>query len=312
MATNTPVEIVQSYADLLIMQYLNKPNASGTISAVAGAVIMPQTSVQEITFSPSPSSGAFVLSYDSVNSASINWDDPANTIQSKLRAITGLSQITVSGSIATGLTITFVGVFPPALMLELESSTLLNGSTDVAILIEETDVTLPIAVQDAFNLVEGTTTATGVQLDILGQYAGVTRTGQGFTTQITLDDEDYLQFIRMAIIKNSAGSSLATIQDFVNMFFPGLMFVIDNADMTMTYLISEELGAPDLLQLFITEGILPVPMAVRYFVIYGPGAEYFTFSTYEHGLVNGFGFNTYEDYQEDEPWIRYENVIFPL
>lgn len=313
MAGNTTLELVEYYKNLLIFQYVNKPNASGTIGELASLAIMPQTSVQTISFSLEPTSGSFILSYNDENSDPIDWDDSSSTIQTKLRVITGLSEITVEGSIEDLLlTITFVNVPAPAYMLIEVSNTLVATATPVSIEIVETDKTLPLAVQDAFNILEGTQIATGVQLDVIGKYVGVSRSGEGFTSPITLDDDDYIQFIRMAIVKNSAGSSLSIIQDYIHSFFPGQMFVYDSRLMFMTFLIAESLGSEDLMQLFITEGLLPVPMAVGYAVIYGPTAEYFSCSTYEYpDLVNGFGLNTYEDYQMDWPWLQYQNVIFP-
>lgn len=57
--------------------------------------------VQTLNLSGVPASGAFVLNYNGNPTASINWNDPLATIQSKLRAVTGLSACTVTGSLAT-------------------------------------------------------------------------------------------------------------------------------------------------------------------------------------------------------------------
>lgn len=311
MAT-TPREIVEYYKSLLIYQYVNKPKASATIEALASQVICPQTSVQTISFSLAPDSGAFVLSYDGESSASINWNDSASTIQTTLRAITGLSSITVTGAIADQLlTVTFVGVIPPALSLVVESNTLTSSGSDVDITIAETDVTLPLAVLNGYNIIEGTDIAVGAQLDVIGKYVGVSRSGSGFTAPITLDDSDFIQLIRMAIIKNSAGSSLSEIQAFIYQFFAGQMFVYDSKLMFLTFVISSSVGSQDLVQLFVTEGLLPVPMACGYAVVYGPSAEYFSFRTYTHAAAAGFPFNTYTSYDLASPWLTYENVLYP-
>lgn len=307
---STTKEIQTYYSTLLIMQYLNKPNATGQIEAFAGINILPQTSTQTIAFSIAPSSGTFVLSYDDVNSAAINWNDSASTIQGKLQAISGLGSLTVTGSIASlSLYMTFTGVIAPALSLVLVSNTLSPAST---ISITETDLTLPLAVQNAYNLL-GDDTAVGVQLDVLGEYVGVTRSGLGFATNtpITLDDSDFLSLIKMAIIRNTSGSSLSTIQTLLNKFFPGEMFVVDSKLMFLTFIISSEVGSQDLVQLFVTEGLLPVPMAVGYNVIYGPTSKYFSFTTYENIVNPGYPMNTYESYDLMSPWLIYEDVIYP-
>lgn len=314
MAVTTTLELVTYYQNLLIMQYLGKPKASAMVGSFSSMAIMPQTSVQQITFSAAPTSGTFVLSYNNINSSSINWNDSASTIQSNLRNIAGLSNITIAGSIASLLlTITFAGVIPPSLSLLVNSNSLLISSTPVTISIVETDETLPLAVQDGFNLINGTTIAVGTQLDFLGKYVGVTRTGNGFTQPITLNDSDFLQLIRMAISKNSSGSSLATIQSFLNMFFPNEIFVFDYQNMTMSYVISQNVGSQDLVQLFITEGLLPVPMAVQVTVLYPPTAKLLSFVTYENPTLSGnqAGPNTYESYSFDSHWLTYGDVITP-
>jgi len=307
MASNTPIELVEYYQGLLIAQYLNKAKASATIGAYASQVIMAQVSVQTIAFSSAPASGTFVLSYNGVNTAAINWNDSAGTIQTKLRAVTGLGSVTVAGSIAgLLLTVTFTGVIAPALMLVN-----VTNSLAVTLTIAETDVTLPLAVQDGFNLIDGSTIAVGDQLDVLGKYVGVSRTGLGFTENITLDDSDFLQLIRMAITTNSSGSSLSTIQDFLQLYFPSEIFVFDYQNMQMTYIISRTVGSQDLVQLFVTEGLLPQPMAVGITVFYPPTANLFSFRTYTAASVTGEPFNNYTSYQTTWPWLQYEDLVTP-
>lgn len=307
--TTTTYELKKYYQDLLIAQYLNLPKARATIGMLAGAAIIPQTSVQVVTLGAAPSSGSFIFSYDGIDSSAINWNDANATIQTKLRAIAGLEDVVVAGELATqSLTITFTGVSAPAFPLVVKSNTL--GTT---VTIVETDMTLPLAVQDAFNILAGTTLATGVQLDTIAKYVGVTRTGRGFDSNvnITLNDTDFLTLIRMGIIKNSSGSSLAEIQSFINQFFPGDMFVFDSKQMFLTFQIGAGLGSNDLIQMFITQGLLPVPMAVGYAVIYGPTSEYFSFRTYQHALALGYPFNTYSNYNTTWTWMSYKHSVIP-
>lgn len=310
MAVNTPREIVDSYIGLLIMQYLNKPGASGTINAFVSPLIQPQTSIQTITFSDAPTSGTFVLSYNGVNTAAINWNDSTATIQSKLQAIPALSAVTVIGTIASKiLSVTFTGVFAPALYLTVYSNTLFSSSS-ITIAITEIDETLPLAVQNAFNLIAGTAIAQGVQLDTLGKYTGVVRSGLGFTQSITLNDSDFYKLIQMSIVLNYAGSSLSDIQNFLHQFFAGQIYVFDYQNMNMSYIISQEVGSQDLIQMFVTQGLLPVPMGVGVTIFYPPSANLFSFRTYELPS-NGEPFNTYEDYHLDWPWLDYNMIVTP-
>jgi len=56
---------------------------------------------QKLNFSGIAASGSFIISYAGNASAAINWDDGLSTIQGKVEAITGLSAVVVSGSIAS-------------------------------------------------------------------------------------------------------------------------------------------------------------------------------------------------------------------
>lgn len=298
-------DLISYYANLLIIQYIEQQRAYAMIQTVVNPVVMPQVSIQTIFFSPVPSSGAFTLVYDGNVTPSINWNDSAATIQGYVQALPGLSQTTIVGSIASGLMATFTGVIPPALIFSVGVNTL--GSS---IIVAEIDETLPLAVQNAFNLL-GDNQAVGVQLDTIGKYAGVTRTSRGFTSQITLDDVDFRSLIQIATVQNSAGSSTAEITGLLYQFFPGQIIMIDRQTMEMDYMIASSVGSEELLQVFITEGLLPRPMAVRIrLIIYAPIINrFFGFRTYEAPAFNATPFNTYEDYHMDYPWLDYSNAI---
>lgn len=303
----TTLELVAYYQGLLILQYNNKPKALATIAMQCAPLILPQTSVQTLSFASAPSSGAFVLAYGASTTSSIAWNDSASTIQTKLRALPGLSEVVVSGAISDlKLTITFHGVYPPALLLTVNSSTLDTGAPSVL----EVDETLPLAIQNGFNLL-GSDLAQGVQLDTLGKYAGVSRFGFGFGRNIALDDKDFLSLLRMAIAVNYAGSSLSDIQAIIHTFFANQMFVFDYKNMRMSYLIAASIGSQDLVQLFITENLLPKPMGVQIpLIIYAPTVDkFFGFRTYTLPAYNASPFNSYADYTLDTPWLSYANAI---
>jgi hypothetical protein len=308
----TTQELINYYADLLILQYVGKPRAYATIQTLVTPVIMPQTTIQEIVFPSVPVSGSFKLVYNEEETSAISWNDNATTIQTKLRLLTGLGSVTVTGSIASqSLVITFTDVTPPALSLSVTANSLLDvDSADIEPVITAIEQTLPLAVQDAFNLL-GNNPAVGNQLDILGKYAGVKRIGVGFNGQIiTLSDTDFLTFIRMAILTNNADASLETIQNLIIGFFPDEILVFDYKNMRLSYLISTAVGGVDLIQLFITEGLLPKPTGVQLSVIYAPDIfNLFGFRTYDLPAVNVKPFNTYDSYQTDWPWVTYDDAI---
>lgn len=308
----TTQDLVNYYANLLILQYTGKPKAYATIQTTATPLVMPQVTENTITFPVIPTSGAFKLTYGAQNSASIAWNALTSTIQSDLQALTGLSAITVTGSIAGGsLVVVFNGVEPVATLLQVTSNTLMASSNLVVPTVVETDVQLPITVENSFNLV-GNSTAQGVQLDILGKYAGVTRFGYGLNgAPITLDDTDFLSFILMSIIKNSSGSSLATIQAFLHQYFDNAVLVFDYKDMRMSYFLNSNIGSQQLAQIFVTSNTLPVPMGVQIgTIIYAPDiTDLFGFRTYELPGYNVTSFNSYASYNMASPWLTYADAL---
>ena len=96
--------------------------------------------VQTITFSLTPDAGSFTVSYEGAETAAIAHDDLAADVQVALRALSGLSEVTVSGDFATGFVVTFTGadgVQEQPLLVE-ETNTLLDTPTAVTITITET------------------------------------------------------------------------------------------------------------------------------------------------------------------------------
>lgn len=306
-AQMTPLEIVAYYANLLILQYLGKPKAYATISTLVSPVIMPQVSVQLISFSDVASSGSFTLKYG-FNSAVINWNDSVVDIQNDLIAMTGSSLISVSGGIDVQyLSITFNGVTSPlpVPLLEVTSNALFNLSVAIEITVTETDQTLPIAVQDSFNLI-APNLAAGVQLDILGKYAGVVR-NHGTTI---LNDTDFLTLIRFAIVQNNSGSSLNDIENNLNQVFPGDFIISDSKDMRMTYIFNSTLINSALLNVLVDEMLLPKPMGVALVVIVAPSVvDFFGFRTYDSVNNTAKPFNTYDSFNTSWIFLSYSNAI---
>lgn len=161
---------------------------------------------------------------------------------------------------------------------------------------------MPVAVQNGFNL----DAAVGVQLDILAKYVGASRYGYADNMPVTLNDSDFRQLLKMVIIKNNSGSSLATIQSLIAAAFPGQIFVSDNQAMGLNYLIVQTLGSPALLQILQTGGYLPKPMGVQLSVVVVPSITnpFFGFRSYD-GPASVSPFNTYAFYQLTYPWLHY-------
>lgn len=170
---------------------------------------------------------------------------------------------------------------------------------------------LPTQVMNAYNLV-GDNLAVGKQLDVLAKYVGVSRMGSGFSGPITLDDDNFRILIQMGIIRNFSGSALSDIVGLIYRFFGSQILVFDYQNMQMSYLISSAIGSQDLVQMFITQGLLPKPMGVGLStVIYTPTIDsFFGMGSYEIPAYDNKPFNTYEDYQFDWPWLKYQDSIY--
>lgn len=176
-------------------------------------------------------------------------------------------------------------------------------------LIPQTDLTqptLPLVVQNSFNLVD----AVGVQLDVLGNLVGVTRNGNTLQGPVTLDDSDFSILIRIAIFQNNAGSSLFDIQELIANFFPGQIIVFDYLTMRISYFLS--VGSRALVEMLLVQHLLPKPMGVQLSAtIYAPIVNaFFGFRTYGAAGVNNSPFNTYDVYNEAWPWLTYADAIF--
>lgn len=279
---NTTLELVDSYVNTLIIQYKGKSKTESLIRLLTTAGIIAQYSVQLISYSKNPTSGTYKLSFDGVQTPTINYNATASDIQTAINFIPGLETVTVTGNSITGFSVTFTGINDVVDVLVVSSNTLFAISSSVDITIDEIDETIPLAIKNGFNLLPGYTPAIGAQLDILGKYAGVVRYGYGFdgTTQIVLDDDQYLNLIKLAVIKNNSGSSLSDITNLLFQFFGSQIIAYDNADMTMNYVIEQGVGDQNFVQIVVNEGLLPVPMAVKVSVyFYPPTGFLFSFRT---------------------------------
>lgn len=73
-----------------------------------------------------------------------------------------------------------------------------------------------------------------------------------------LNDTQYQFVLGLQIVLNSSNGSMASIETFLNQFFPGQISLVDNQDMTLTYSVSSSVSLP----LSVLEDFLPKPMGV--------------------------------------------------
>ena len=314
----TTQSLIDYYANLLILQYLGQPNAYATIQTVVTGVIMDQLptqvenafnlnpTVQTVTFSDVAASGSFVITYNGMNSGSIAWSASLKDIQDAVNILFGVNAVTVTGSIFSETLVFTFNVNQAPQLITITSNTLQNVSS------------VPITTTVTNNI------ASGVQLDVIGKYAGVTRSGFGMSGPITLGDADFIRLIQLAIITNTSGSSLATIEALLFAYFPNEILVFDYANaspMRMSYLINTSLSSQDLIELFVSEGLLPQPMGVGIGVVAAPIIDqFFGFCDYNYATptmpntMNTNPFNcgtsyTLGDYVETWPWLDYRDAV---
>jgi len=89
---------------------------------------------QVITPSAAPDAGTFTISYGGATTSALAHDASAATIQTAVRTLTGLSAATVSGTMATAVTIVATG----ATALVTAASSLTNGGSGVTLSIAGT------------------------------------------------------------------------------------------------------------------------------------------------------------------------------
>jgi len=167
---------------------------------------------------------------------------------------------------------------------------------------------LPAAVQSAFDI----NTAVGVQLDLLGKYAGVSRVVNTFNSgTVVLVDADYRKLVQMKFALNSAGSSLEDIQELIFTFFNDALSVFDYANMRMSYYFNSSYGSAVLAEAFAVQGLLPKPMGVQLasLMYVATLTDIFGFGTYDVPAFNVSGYNNYTTYVTTWPWISYQNAI---
>lgn len=96
--------------------------------------------VQTITFSAVPDAGNWSLTFKGETTSTMAYNDVAATVQTNLRALTALTDVTVSGNYSTGFVVTFAGVDGDIdqEMLRYTTNTLESSSVAVSITITET------------------------------------------------------------------------------------------------------------------------------------------------------------------------------
>lgn len=169
---------------------------------------------------------------------------------------------------------------------------------------------LPLSIENAFEI----DTAVGVQLDVVGKYAGISRYQNDFTGPVTLTDADFRLLIKIKIIQNNAGSSLSDIQTLLEFFFSGALMVYDYKSMRLSYTFDSGAASTSLAEVFVNAGLLPKPMGVQLSVLISvpDPSILFGFRTYYAPAFNATPFNRYPNgFNVTWEWLSYADGVSP-
>lgn len=134
----------------IVSVFENSPARFVTLSDVT--LIAGVDEIQDITFSATPTSGSFRLSFGGLLTALIDFDDTAADVKTKLEALSSIptGSITVTGSFAAGFTITFInpgstglGKRDVQILVAPSSDNTLSDGSPVGITIVETTKGIP-------------------------------------------------------------------------------------------------------------------------------------------------------------------------
>lgn len=160
-----------TYAQALAV-FSQQPNILANHGQLIVIPIDPET--QTLTFSGTAASGVFVINFDGHATANINWNDTASQIQTKVRALVGLEQAVVSGSIAAHTVgIDFNGYYGNAALITITGDTLAT-SVPAAVTIVVAQVSAGETIADAITRSADVVQYFGIIGDLLYSDADIT------------------------------------------------------------------------------------------------------------------------------------------
>lgn len=153
-------------ANTIFSQTPNILNGNGQL-----VVILMTNQINHIAFSGTPASGTFEFSYNSIATAAINWNDTAAQIQAKLRVVTGLSEVLVTGSMATTLNIQMAGIYAPLALTSTANGLITSAPASITITITQptANETIGAAITRTANVVQYFGVLVNEILSVIGQ-----------------------------------------------------------------------------------------------------------------------------------------------
>ncbi len=176
--------------------------------------------VQTLSFSAAPTSGSFTLTFDGQKTSAIQWDEGAAEVEAALEALADLDEddVAVTGTFATGFTITFADAVGNVSELVAGDNTLDGGTINIT---EDTTTEgigeTNLAVTDSAGriLYVNTTGITSTGVDLVS----IPGTHDIFNTLITIRDvlknEKGLSDAQLQTLQNNLSSTLEDLRNFV-------------------------------------------------------------------------------------------------
>lgn len=151
-------------------------------------------------------------------------------------------------------------------------------------------------------------TAVGKQLDILGEYIGLSRDYIKNGNVALLGDEDYRTLLQLKVVCNNGDFSHKLIDDTMYKMFGTAVRMDSTGQMDIKYFVNTE--GSDLILAAIQKGVLPKPMGVRLDYIEQFDIDYFGFCTYDDlDTFYKTGFGDYNDPTKQGEMLTYEKRI---
>lgn len=171
-------------------------------------------------------------------------------------------------------------------------------------------------IKDAFRI----KTAAGVQLDAIGDYAGIDRFFI-FGDRTQLNDNEYRILIQLKRLQNSSNHSHRSIDEGLFNTFGNKIYATTDNDMTMNYFIDRT--SEIIIYAGIYKNAFPRPMGIGLLFILldnatYPNKKYFGFGSYDVNidpLVTDYDIGGFDDYDNTNDtnsyWLTYDDIVIP-
>ncbi len=128
------VTVSGTLATAVLVTFAGVVGSTALIEIVDSTLNVPQTNeVQTLTPDSAPDSGTFKITIGALSTTDLAWNASAAAIQAAIRALAGFDGVTVTGTLATAVVITFAGETTDTAEITITDNVLLNVATPVVV-----------------------------------------------------------------------------------------------------------------------------------------------------------------------------------